>query len=50
MKYYVKYSGYMEVDADDEEEAVQIAAEALLDLDLIPYTEEEWKGVQHEDI
>ena len=50
MKYYVKYSGYMEVDADDPEEAIELACESLLDLDLIPYTEEEWKGVQHEDI
>ena len=43
MKYIVEYSGYVEVDATSEEEAIEVANEDLYDLDMVAYTRKEWK-------
>ena len=41
MTYWVEYSGGMEVEADSPEEAIKIANEELLDLDMTAIEMEE---------
>ena len=43
MTYIVEYSGWVEVDAESEEEAIEIANRDLYNLDMSAYTEEEWE-------
>ena len=43
-KFYVEYSGYVEVEAKDEEEAVMRAIDdGLLNLDMDAYTPRQWQ-------
>lgn len=44
-KYKVYYSGYVYVEADDEEEAMEIAQDGY---DVI-YEEKEWDGIEEVD-
>ena len=43
MDYIVEYSGYTVVQAENKEKAIEAANEHLYDLEMIPYTEDEWE-------